>query len=70
MRNSLVSLKDSLSWDNMTPTEQIIEVASHPFTIREMAKQSKELQRLKESEALDQDFLEWLRTSLIMMAKT
>ncbi len=38
-------------------------IASHPLAVREMAKQSKDLQRLKQAEKLDRDFVEWLRTS-------
>ena len=38
-------------------------MASHPFAVREMAKEAEDLQRLKETEALNGDFLEWLRTS-------
>ena len=33
------------------------------FAVRELTKQSEDLQRLKEAETLDRDFLEWLRTS-------
>ncbi|MEZ2250370.1 hypothetical protein [Microcoleus sp.] len=38
-------------------------MASHPFAVREMAKEAEDLQRLKETETLTRDFLEWLRTS-------
>jgi hypothetical protein len=38
-------------------------IASHPFAVREIAKEAEDLQRLKETEILDRDFLEWLRTS-------
>ena len=38
-------------------------LASHPLAVREMAKQTEDLQRLKEIKTLDKDFLEWLRTS-------
>ncbi|MDF5725293.1 MAG: DUF416 family protein [Rhizonema sp. PD37] len=38
-------------------------IASHPMAVREMAKQSEDLQRLKQAEKLDRDFVEWLRTS-------
>ncbi|MEH2258927.1 DUF416 family protein [Nostoc sp.] len=37
-------------------------ITSHPFAVREMAKQSEDLQRLKH-EKLDRDFVKWLRTS-------
>ncbi|MFN6566726.1 DUF416 family protein [Dendronalium sp. ChiSLP03b] len=44
--------------------EQLLEiVANHPFTVREMAKQSEDLQRLREIPTLTPEFLQWLRTS-------
>ena len=38
-------------------------IANHPWLVRELAKQSEDLQRLQETPTLDRDFLEWLRTS-------
>ena len=38
-------------------------IANHPLAVREMAKETEDLRRLKETEILDKDFLEWLRTS-------
>ena len=38
-------------------------IANHPLAVREMAKEAEDLQRLKETEILDKNFLEWLRTS-------
>jgi uncharacterized protein len=38
-------------------------IANHPLAIRELAKENEDLQRLKNAERLDRDFLEWLRTS-------
>ncbi|MEH1898971.1 MAG: DUF416 family protein [Nostoc sp.] len=38
-------------------------VSNHPFTVREMAKQSEDLQRLRETPTLTPEFLQWLRTS-------
>jgi uncharacterized protein YjaG (DUF416 family) len=38
-------------------------IANHPMAVREMAKENEDLQRLKEVEALEPEFLEWLRTS-------
>jgi uncharacterized protein len=38
-------------------------IASHPFVVREIAKQSEDLRFLKQAEKLDRDFVEWLRTS-------
>ncbi|MEH2077698.1 MAG: DUF416 family protein [Nostoc sp.] len=44
--------------------EQLVEIVSnHPFTIREMAKQSEDLRRLRETRTLTSEFLQWLRTS-------
>ena len=36
---------------------------NHPLLIREIAKQNEDLQRLQETQTLDREFLEWLRTS-------
>ncbi|MBD2410323.1 hypothetical protein FACHB389_01730 [Nostoc calcicola FACHB-389] len=44
--------------------EELLEiVANHPFTVREMAKQSEDLRRLRETPTLTPEFLQWLRTS-------
>ncbi|OYD99065.1 hypothetical protein CDG77_03130 [Nostoc sp. 'Peltigera membranacea cyanobiont' 213] len=44
--------------------EELVEIVSnHPFTVREMAKQSEDLQRLRETPTLTGEFLQWLRTS-------
>ena len=44
--------------------EELVEiVANHPFTVREMAKQSEDLQRLRKTPTLTAEFLQWLRTS-------
>ena len=51
------------SWLKKPYEEQDNEIANHPFTIREISKQKENLQRLKETETLTPDFLEWLRTS-------
>jgi uncharacterized protein len=51
-------------WSNVTPfEEQEKEISKHPFTVREMAKQNEDLQRLKEIDTLDREFLDWLRYS-------
>lgn len=50
-----------LQSQDMTKYKQAI--ASHPLAVREMAKQTEDLQRLKGTDILDEDFLEWLRTS-------
>jgi len=51
------------NWLNKTYAEQNEDIDNHPFTIREIAKQREDLQRLKEIATLDREFLEWLRTS-------
>lgn len=50
-------------WENKSHEEIKEIIANHPFTVREMAKQSEDLQRLKETSTLSPDFLQWLRTS-------
>lgn len=53
-----------IDWDVPTEIEECIEtIACHPFTVREMAKQNEDLQKLKDTKELNQDLLEWLRTS-------
>ncbi|MDB9514035.1 DUF416 family protein [Kamptonema animale CS-326] len=42
---------------------QVEEISKHPFTLREIAKEKEDIQRLKEVETLDREFLESLRTS-------
>lgn len=51
------------SWLALSYEEQDREIGSHPFTLREIAKQNQDIQRLKEVKTLDREFLEWLRTS-------
>lgn len=51
------------SWDEKSTKEQTEEISCHPLALREMAKQSEDLQRLKEVKTLEPDLLEWLRTS-------
>ncbi|MEH2095803.1 hypothetical protein CDG77_03150 [Nostoc sp. 'Peltigera membranacea cyanobiont' 213] len=44
--------------------EELVEIVSnHPFTVREMAKQSEDLQHLQETPTLTTEFLQRLRTS-------
>lgn len=51
------------NWGRRPLEEQRREIASHPFAVREMAKQTEDLQRLKNAEILDEELLLWLRTS-------
>ncbi|MBE9122190.1 DUF416 family protein [Tychonema sp. LEGE 07199] len=55
--------KDPKGWQEKPYAELTKEIDNHPFSVREMAKQREDLQRLKEVETLDREFLEWLRTS-------
>ncbi|OUL35327.1 hypothetical protein BV375_02410 [Nostoc sp. 106C] len=50
-------------WDEKSLEEQKKEFALHPLAMREIAKQSEDLQSLKNVDKLDSSFLEWLRTS-------
>lgn len=50
-------------WNEKTPSEIRNIVSSHPFTIREMNKQSEDLKRLKEIPTLNREILDWLRNS-------
>lgn len=51
------------SWGERALKDIHDELANHPFTIREREKQNEDLQRLKDVETPDRDFLECLRTS-------
>ncbi|MEG4506104.1 DUF416 family protein [Microcoleus sp. F6_B4] len=50
-----------LQSQDITKYKQV--VANHRLAVREMAKQTEDLRRLKEIEILDREILEWLRTS-------
>jgi uncharacterized protein len=49
--------------ENWDIEKQAATISNHPFAIREMTKQTEDLQRLKEPPILDKSFLTWLRTS-------
>jgi len=55
--------------DSVYPNLEILDrdkmyiLDKHPLSIREIAKQNEDLQRLQETQTLDREFLEWLRTS-------
>ena len=51
------------SWENKSHQEMLEAIANHPFTVREMAKQAEDLQRLQSTPALTPEFLRWLRIS-------
>lgn len=50
-----------LQSQDMTKYKQV--VANHSLAVQEMAKQQEDLQRLKEVNKLDEEILNWLRTS-------
>ena len=50
-------------WTEKSSEELDEYVASHPLAVQEIVKRKKDIQRLKEVETLDREFLEWLRTS-------
>jgi uncharacterized protein len=53
----------NVSWEKAGREKLIEAIASHPFAVRELAKEAEDLQKLKETEELDKNFLESLRTS-------
>lgn len=54
---------DPLGWEVKTLEQKFKIIASHPLAVREMAKQNQGLQKLRESDRLSPELLEWLRTS-------
>jgi uncharacterized protein YjaG (DUF416 family) len=50
-------------WSNKSHSEIKEIIANHPFTVKEMAKQSEDLQNLKKTPTLSPEFLRRLRTS-------
>lgn len=59
----LMCQSEGAKWEKVSHQQLMESVANHPFTVREMAKQSEDLQRLHEMPTLTPEFLEWLRTS-------
>jgi uncharacterized protein len=53
----------NVTWEKDGEEKYCRTIASHPFAVRELAKESEDLQRLKQAQTLDRDLLEWLRTS-------
>ena len=53
----------NVSWEKDGKEKYYSAIVSHPLAVREMAKEAEDLQRLKETETLNRDFIEWLRTS-------
>ncbi|MEH2217528.1 MAG: DUF416 family protein [Nostoc sp.] len=54
---------ENANWDKKSHKQVLEVIANHPFTIREMAKQSEDLQHLQETPTLTTEFLQRLRTS-------
>ncbi|KAF3889181.1 MULTISPECIES: DUF416 family protein [Nostocales] len=50
-------------WEEKSLEEQEKIIINHPFTVREMTKENEDLQRLKETPILTEEFLQWLRIS-------
>lgn len=61
-KDEYASFRD-ITWNQQVRDEYQNQIASHPFMIREMTKQSEDLKRLEESETLDKNLLNWLQTS-------
>jgi uncharacterized protein len=53
----------NVTWEKDGKERYCRTIASHPFAIRELAKESEDLQRLKQAQTLDRELLEWLRIS-------
>jgi uncharacterized protein YjaG (DUF416 family) len=60
---TLKKFDDDESWLKKSSEELENYVASDPLAVQEIAKQKQDLQRLKQVETLDRDFLEWLQIS-------
>lgn len=50
-------------WEDKSHQETLEIIAKHPFTVRELAKQTKDLHLLQENHTLTPEFLQWLRNS-------
>lgn len=55
--------KAPLAWDVKTLEDKFKIITSNPLSVREIAKQKEDLQRLKEAETLEPELLEWLRVT-------
>ncbi len=68
--SAMKDIEDPNWWDEKSLEEQKEEFTKHLFAIREIAKQSEDLQRLKNVEKLDHNFIQWLRTSFNNQGKS
>ena len=53
----------NISWEKDGEEKFAEAIANHPLAVREMAKETEDLQKLQATEILDMELLEWLRTS-------
>lgn len=51
------------SWEQLSEAKKIRTINNHPFTLREMARQEEDLQKLQAATNLDADLLKWLRNA-------
>ncbi|WP_375494829.1 DUF416 family protein [uncultured Nostoc sp.] len=63
-------IEDPNWWEEKSLEEQKEEFSKHVFAIREIAKQSEDLQELKTVEKLDINFIKCLRTSFVNQRKS
>ncbi|WP_448268419.1 DUF416 family protein [Nostoc sp. DSM 114159] len=68
--SAMKDIEDPNWWDEKSLEEQKEEFSNHMFAIREMAKQSEDLQKLKTVDKLDINFLQCFRTSFINQRKS
>jgi uncharacterized protein len=53
----------NVTWEKDGKEKFMEAITSHPFAVREIAKETEDLQKLKETQDLNMNFLDWLRTS-------
>ena len=63
LAEDLAEVETDDDWSKKTFEEQRLIIYNHPFILREMAKENKDLQRLKETPILTSDFLNRLKNS-------
>lgn len=68
--SAMKDIEDPNWWDEKSLEEQKEEFTKHPFAMREITKQSEVLQKLKNVEKLDRNFLQWLCTSFDNQGKS
>jgi uncharacterized protein YjaG (DUF416 family) len=68
--SAMKDVEDPHWGDEKSLEEQKEEFAKHPFAIREITKQTEDLQSLKKVAKLDADFVQWFRTSFDNQGKS